>query len=475
MNSASVASPEYWGYLIRPDKSPSPVFEQLLLGIANYIVSKDGGIKQIPLLLSICHLCNGLINIMLAAFYRLVGGDYDLLFLETPRASLSFIYQSLGCYHTLQPEKDPYSPPSTPALTPQGFVRWQTVQLLLEPDEHAPFLQEAVKRFDIVNPVDGIGFPSLLPRDALPSSPDRDMVTWHERVAEKLMLEAQVSQTRGIGDATFTEISDSATTESSVTSSVDENSLVDAAGFSIDSRFHPSSRPRTFNVTKPIISQPYFTRDPPPWNPERRRSSLPDLKSQQSRAVQRENLTPTATRSNHNALRRPVLHPRSPSTVSTSSTSNSSSSSLTASSASQSPTFHPHRLHRPGHERCHSAHGHDTPREHSNGNPVSHQYGMGYFPPQQATLQYNRPSGTNGRGSNVHWGDTYRSIENQSGGLGSKIERPTPTFVDRRRFPNQWPEGPNDRNRNIGARRIADSSRGVGGTQHVTSARNGNH
>lgn len=30
---------EYWGYLVKPDKSPSPVFEQLLLGIANYIVS----------------------------------------------------------------------------------------------------------------------------------------------------------------------------------------------------------------------------------------------------------------------------------------------------------------------------------------------------------------------------------------------------------------------------------------------------
>ena len=27
------------GYLLRPDKSPTPFFEQLLLGIANYIVS----------------------------------------------------------------------------------------------------------------------------------------------------------------------------------------------------------------------------------------------------------------------------------------------------------------------------------------------------------------------------------------------------------------------------------------------------
>ena len=33
-----MATEEYWGYLIKKDKSPAPVFEQLLLGIANYIV-----------------------------------------------------------------------------------------------------------------------------------------------------------------------------------------------------------------------------------------------------------------------------------------------------------------------------------------------------------------------------------------------------------------------------------------------------
>lgn len=33
-----MATEDYWGYLIKEDKSPAPVFEQLLLGIANYIV-----------------------------------------------------------------------------------------------------------------------------------------------------------------------------------------------------------------------------------------------------------------------------------------------------------------------------------------------------------------------------------------------------------------------------------------------------
>ena len=38
MSSGAIATDEYWGYLIKDDKSPSPIFEQLLLGIANYIV-----------------------------------------------------------------------------------------------------------------------------------------------------------------------------------------------------------------------------------------------------------------------------------------------------------------------------------------------------------------------------------------------------------------------------------------------------
>ena len=39
MASAAVAAHKYWGNnLINRDKSPTPVFEQLLLGVAHYIV-----------------------------------------------------------------------------------------------------------------------------------------------------------------------------------------------------------------------------------------------------------------------------------------------------------------------------------------------------------------------------------------------------------------------------------------------------
>ena len=39
MAGTAVAAQQYWGYLIKADKSPTPIFEQLLLGVANYIVS----------------------------------------------------------------------------------------------------------------------------------------------------------------------------------------------------------------------------------------------------------------------------------------------------------------------------------------------------------------------------------------------------------------------------------------------------
>lgn len=38
MASQYEVAARYWGYLINADKTPTPVLEQLLLGLANYIV-----------------------------------------------------------------------------------------------------------------------------------------------------------------------------------------------------------------------------------------------------------------------------------------------------------------------------------------------------------------------------------------------------------------------------------------------------
>ena len=83
------------------------------------------------------------------------------------------------------PSTNAFEPPCIPALLAHGFVRWQTIQILLDPDEHSQYLQNAVELWDIVSP-DGSKFPSTIPRDAFPSEPDAEMVRWHEEVSRRL-------------------------------------------------------------------------------------------------------------------------------------------------------------------------------------------------------------------------------------------------------------------------------------------------
>ena len=345
----------------------------------------------------------------LAAFYRLVGGDYDPLFLEPSQTSLSFIYQSLGCYHTLQPEKDPHTPPSIPALTPTGFVRWQTVQLLLEPGEHVPFLQEAVKRFELINPADGAPFPSILPKESLPCEPDTEMVEWHESVADKLMLEAQASAARAMPPRPNLALSDGDLDSSRDTSSVDSHSVVDAA--------HGAgyfNHPRSNNPGTPFIHIPHGVRlasqyaNQEPWSPEHRRSSVPDDKAYPS-SWPRDGPTPTTygpppPLDSHSHHHRPHLHhhhhhhhhvrpqhARVPSDISITSSDTSDTSSITTSSASISPAHY--------HAQLNSPSGPSSSRRHSTSVPPQRP-GQGYLPNER------QPSSSSpSKPKNVHWQD----------------------------------------------------------------------
>jgi hypothetical protein len=128
----------------------------------------------------------------IAAWYRDVGGNYDVLFKETPPSSIAFIYRSLGAFHSLQPAPtdDGYSTPAVPALKKQGFVTWQTIQLLLGPEDHVPFLQRAVQKYDVRDLESGAIFPKVLPKECFPDKPDDAMETWYEGVADRLKREA---------------------------------------------------------------------------------------------------------------------------------------------------------------------------------------------------------------------------------------------------------------------------------------------
>lgn len=105
--------------------------------------------------------------------------------LGTDLLAISDVYTTLGCVHSLLPNPDDdYSPPQIPALHPRGFERWQTIQLLMDPAEHAPYLQEAVRKFELVDPQTKQGFREYgdLPRTAFPLEPDVATTEWHENV-----------------------------------------------------------------------------------------------------------------------------------------------------------------------------------------------------------------------------------------------------------------------------------------------------
>ncbi|KAF1930603.1 uncharacterized protein M421DRAFT_58158 [Didymella exigua CBS 183.55] len=177
---------DYWGYLLRTDKCGTPMLDRLLKGVAE-VISKKFEPSDSP----------DLTPSQIAAWYRAVGGNYDMLFTETAPSSIAFIYRALGAFHSLQPSAsdDGYSSPAVPALKKQGFVTWQTIQLLLGPQEHVPFLQKSVEQFDVIDPDTKQPFLKILPSECFPDKPDEAMEEWYEGVATRLRREADEEAT----------------------------------------------------------------------------------------------------------------------------------------------------------------------------------------------------------------------------------------------------------------------------------------
>ena len=95
------------------------------------------------------------------------------------------MYQTLGCFHSLQPLPSPFKTPQLPCLTPIGFARWQTIQLLLCPEEHVGFIQKAVQKWNVPMPTGGT-YPKYIPKDVFPDRPDEEMEKWHRMVTGRL-------------------------------------------------------------------------------------------------------------------------------------------------------------------------------------------------------------------------------------------------------------------------------------------------
>ncbi|KAM4058718.1 hydroxyproline-rich glycoprotein DZ-HRGP [Hirsutella rhossiliensis] len=180
------ASAVQYAYMFEKNKGPTKQLDALLRAIARHTILELGDKTD-------THLT----PTKLAAFYRAVGGDYDALFVDMPHPSLSFIWQVTGCQHTLQPTHDDFAPPTIPALTMRGFSRWESLEILLGPEEHVPFMQYAVKNWDLKHPETGEAFPPDLPAHVFPTETDMDVDRWHKSCAARLRNEAASSADDG--------------------------------------------------------------------------------------------------------------------------------------------------------------------------------------------------------------------------------------------------------------------------------------
>ncbi|KAK8103788.1 uncharacterized protein PG998_010821 [Apiospora kogelbergensis] len=173
----------FYGYLIKKDRTPTDLLDALLRAVAKHIIAEIGDRNT--------HILD---KTKLAAFYKVVGGDYDSLFVNAPDKSISYIWTALGVQHMLHPGSNDFHAPSVPVLTLKGFVRWESLQILLEPEEHVPFMQFAVRNWGLKHPDTGIPFPTDLPKEAFPSESDPYIDRWHQGCAEKLRFEAAAPQ-----------------------------------------------------------------------------------------------------------------------------------------------------------------------------------------------------------------------------------------------------------------------------------------
>ncbi|KAJ2893247.1 hypothetical protein MKZ38_008861 [Zalerion maritima] len=184
--SSSNARPKsprsYYGLLFDSDKRPSKVLDALLRSIGKYIIDNvnDRRIRHIT-------------PQKLGVFYEpFPTTDIDRFLLEAPSKDLSNMWAVMGYEHyIIQPNNDVHARPSVPALTLAGFVKWQSMQLLVDPAENVPVLQKAVKEYGLRNPDTGEPFPTELPRSCLPAEPDPKTCQWEDRCGDELRKQSR--------------------------------------------------------------------------------------------------------------------------------------------------------------------------------------------------------------------------------------------------------------------------------------------
>jgi hypothetical protein len=60
----------------------------------------------------------------------------------------------------------------------------------LDPAEHVPYIQAALRKFDVIDSKTGKSFPKDLPADVCPKKPDPNLIRWHDNAIAELANEA---------------------------------------------------------------------------------------------------------------------------------------------------------------------------------------------------------------------------------------------------------------------------------------------
>ncbi|KAF3905793.1 hypothetical protein AA313_de0204979 [Arthrobotrys entomopaga] len=144
----------FWGDLF--DKSESPpsttaIASQFLRGVADYIITEFEPKNSIVITPPK----------MMAFYTKFKSPGGERLSWEIP------------------PKDSSSSPPTVPSLTPQGFERWMTIQILSDPDREAKRLITVLKQCPIQNPFEKDPmlrrFPKTLSRESFPKFADGDV------------------------------------------------------------------------------------------------------------------------------------------------------------------------------------------------------------------------------------------------------------------------------------------------------------
>ena len=87
-------------------------------------------------------------------------------------SSISRLYRKLECEHHLV-QADSVERPDIPALTPAGFERWMTFEILTDPDGAYQRLSQSIKDLPIFNPDNArIDLSKIIQRENFPTEPD---------------------------------------------------------------------------------------------------------------------------------------------------------------------------------------------------------------------------------------------------------------------------------------------------------------